>query len=665
MNIPLLNEIVIIFTLSIAVVFICSKLHIPAIVGFLLTGILAGPHGLGLVKAVAQVDMLAEIGVVLLVFTTGIEFSFRNLLRFKKSVLVGGFLQVSLTALAVFTIVKSLGQPTPLAIFMGLLLCHTSTTIMLKILHARVELDSPHGRSSLAVSLFQDISSVPMMLCVPIMAGASGDGAAGSTLLWLGLKCTGVIALMYLCAVWIVPKLLYHVARTRIDELFLLTIVAICFAITWLTSAAGLSVALGAFFAGLIISESEYSFRALSNILPFREVFASFFFISMGMLLNLDLVWQQPFTLLLVSLGIMLLKAIFASTAVLLIGFPLRTAIFSGVLLCQVGEFAFILAKTGMPYGLLTDYAYQMLLAIVVITMLLAPFLMQLTPRLVELLLRVPIPARMKIGNVPLEQQARDEKKDHLIIIGFGVNGRNLARAARVSGIPYVILELNAETVKDEKAKGEPIYYGDASQEAVLRHVGISDARVVVIGISDPVASRIMVQLLRRLNPRLHIIVRIRFLQEMKLLYELGANEVIPEELETSVEIFTRVLRKYLIPKDEIAKFIAEVRADNYEMLRSQTPYAASFAELQSHLANIEIITVRLCPASPFADKTLAETNLRKLYGITVLAVRRDQQTWSGPDGEYRLLANDVLIVLGEPGKIAAISTLFGSPMVL
>lgn len=664
MDIPLLNEIVIIFTLSIAVVFVCSRMHIPPIVGFLLTGILAGPHGLGLVKAVKQVDMLAEIGVVLLVFTTGIEFSFRNLLRLKKSALLGGFLQVALSAVAVFAIVKAIGQPTPLAIFMGLLLCHTSTTIMLKILQARVELDSPHGRSSLAISLFQDISSVPMMLCVPFLAGSSG-GDAGSTLLWIGIKCVGIIILMYFCTIWIVPKLLYHVARTRIDELFLLSIVAICFAITWLTSAAGLSVALGAFFAGLIISESEYSFRALSNILPFREVFASFFFISMGMLLNIDFVLQQPVTLLLVSVGILLLKAVLASVAVLLIGFPLRTAIFSGVLLSQVGEFSFILAKTGMPYGLLNDYAYQLLLAIVVLTMLAAPFFMQITPKLAELLLRVPIPKRMIAGNMPAEQLASLDKKDHLIIIGFGINGRNLARAARVSGIPYVILELNAETVKNEKAKGEPIYYGDASQEAVLKHVGIDDARVAVIGISDPVASRIMVQLLRRLNPRLHIIVRIRFLQEMKLLYDLGANDVIPEELETSVEIFTRVLRKYLIPKDEIDKFIAEVRAGNYQMLRTQTPYATSFSDLQSHLANIEIVTLRVSPSSPFAGKSLAEIGLRKQHGVTVLAIRRDQQMWSGPDGEHRLLENDIVIVLGEPNKIGVISRLFSGSVAL
>ena len=662
MEIPLLNEITVIFALSIVVVFLCNRLRVPAIVGFLITGVLAGPHGFGLVKALHEVNMMAEIGVVLLVFTTGIEFSFRKLLTLKKPAIVGGLLQTALTAVAIGLLVKMTGQPLGLSIFVGLLVCHTSTAIMLKLLQTRDELNSPHGGASLAISLFQDISSVPMMLMIPLLAGAGGSQSWWVALLQLAGKGMLIIALMYVSAVWIVPKLLYHVARTRSYELFLLTIVAICFAVTWLTSSIGLSLALGAFFAGLVISESEYSYQALSNILPFRDVFSSFFFISVGMLLDFRFVVAHPLLVTSLTFGILLIKAILAGAAILIIGYPLRTAILAGILLCQIGEFSFILAQAGMSYGLLTPHIYQLFLAVVVVTMVTAPFLMMFSPWLVEKAMKLPIARHLK--KMRVTEKISRNAPSHLIIVGFGLNGRNLARVARMLAIPYVILELNAETVKNEKAKGEPIHYGDATQEAILKSIGIEEARMIVVGVSDPVATRMIIQVARRLSAKIHIIARIRFYQEMKLLYDLGANEVIPEELEASMEIFTRVLRKYLIPRDEIEKFVTEIRADNYEMLRTHNQKEAKhFAEVQPYLANLEISTLRLAATSSFCGKSLAEINLRKKFGVTVLAIQRGAQIHSGPDGETQLLGNDIVIMMGSPGHLTSVTSLFQNPV--
>lgn len=660
MEIPLLKDIVIIFGLSIVVLFICHRFRIPTIVGFLLTGILAGPHGLRLVKAVPEVEILAEVGVVLLLFTIGIEFSLKNLLQVKKSVLLGGSLQVLLTILAAFFIVSRLGQTFGEAIFIGFLVALSSTAIVLKLIQERAEVDSPHGRTALAILIFQDVIIVPMILFTPLLAGTTGN--LGQSLLILAAKGIGIILLVLVGARWLVPQVLYQIARTRNRELFLLSVVVIGLGVSWLTSKAGLSLALGAFLAGLIISESEYSHQALGNILPFRDVFTSFFFVSIGMLLDVSFLFQEPTLIVLIALVVLALKSVIAGSVTILLGFPLRTGVLVGLALSQVGEFSFILSKTGLEHGLLAGNIYQMFLSVSVLTMAGAPFIIALAPRIADIVPRWPLPKRLKAGLYPALGIRNARKKDHLIIIGFGVNGRNLARAARAGGIPYVILEMNPEVVRDEKEKGESIYYGDATHEAVLKHADIKDARIVVVAINDPAATRRITEIVRKLNANVHLIVRTRYLQEMKPLYDLGADEVIPEEFETSVEIFTRVLVKYLIPMDEIERFITEVRSDGYEMFRSFSKASASISDLKLQLPDVEIGTLRVSERSPLVGKSLGRIELRKKYSVTLLAIRRDSQMLTNPHGDMQLLANDVLFILGPPDKIAEVTRLFRDP---
>jgi len=651
MDIPLLNDIVIIFGLSIAVLFICHRLRVPAVVGFLLTGIFVGPYGLGLVKAIHDVEIFAEVGIVLLLFTIGIEFSLERLLQIRKSVLMGGPLQVLLTFLATLFIARQFGQAFGEAVFIGFIAALSSTAIVLKLIQERAEVDSPHGRTTLGILIFQDIIIVPMILVTPLLAGATGN--LGESLLVLLAKGIGIILLVMVSAKWAVPQLLYQIARTRNHELFLLSVVVICFGVALLTSKAGLSLALGAFLAGLIISESEYSHQALGNILPFRDVFTTFFFVSIGMMLDIRFLFHHSGFIVLIVLTVLVLKAIIGGSVTILLGFPLRTGILVGFALGQIGEFSFILSRVGVEHGLLAGDIYQRFLAVTILSMAATPFIIALAPRIADSILRLPVPKRLVSGIYPVSETKVVDRKDHLIIIGFGVNGRNVARAARTSGIPYAIIEMNPETVRSEQAKGEPIYYGDAAQETVLQNANIKYARIGVVAINDATATRRIIEVIRRLSPKIHLIVRTRYLQEMKPLYELGADEVIPEEFETSMEIFTRVLTKYLTPRDEIERLLAEVRADGYEMFRSISKASASLSDLKLQLHDVDICTFRIPQESPLIEKTLAQIELRRRYGVSVVAIRRDSQILSNPGADTLLHSNDVLFVLGSPEKIS------------
>jgi CPA2 family monovalent cation:H+ antiporter-2 len=657
MPVPILTDLVIIFGLSIVVLFICHKLRVPVTVGFILTGILAGPHLLGLIKAIHEVEILAEIGVILLLFTIGVEFSFANLLQIRQSVLVAGPIQVAATCLAGLVLALQVGKTMGEAVFIGFLVSLSSTAIVLKLFQERGEVDTPHGRTSLGILIFQDIIIVPMMLLVPLLAGASEN--IGVSFLIMLAKGVVIIALVIASAKWVVPHVLYQIARTGNRELFLLSIVLICLAVAWLTAQVGLSLALGAFLAGLIVSETEYSHQALGNILPFRDVFASFFFISIGMLLDVDFLLKNPGIIALLTLGVLMVKALLAGSAALFLKFPLRTAVLVGLALSQVGEFSFILSKVGQSQGLFSGDSYQLFLDVTIITMVATPLMMAIAPRAADFLLRWPLPQRLKLGAHLSEKIDKSISVDHLIIVGYGVNGRNLARAAKTGGIPYVIIEMNPETVRRERQSDEPIFYGDATQEEILKHANIQEARIIVVVINDPAAVRRITSLAHRLNPRIHIIVRTRYVNELQPLFELGANDVVPEEFETSVEIFTLVLRKYLVAKGEIERFVTQVRADGYLVLRGISREPDSLSDGLGHLHDFEISTFRLSQQAPMTGKSLAQVELRKKYGVTVLAIRRYSQMLPNPEPDMQLLPDDLLIVMGTPDNLSKSAWLF------
>ncbi len=654
---PFLGDILIIIGLSAVVLYLCHRAGIPVIVGYLLTGIVAGPYGFRLVREIEAVRVLAELGIVALLFTIGLEFSFRNLLQLRRTALLGGSLQVILTFFIAAAVARFFDQPPGEAILIGFLTALSSTAIVMKLLQDRAEIDTPHGISTLGILIFQDLIVVPMMLILPLLGGVIRESP--ESILRLVAEEIGVILLIVVAAKWLVPWALLRVTQTRSRELFLLAIVLIGLAVAWLTQTAGLSLALGAFMAGLVISESEYSHQALGNILPFRDVFTGFFFVSVGMLLDLRYLVANPVEIAWMTSGVIAVKALIATAAALIVGLPLRTALLVGLALCQIGEFSFILAEAGNKYAVFTGNRYQLFLSISVLTMMATPFVFYASPRLSEAFSRLPFSRRLKRGRFHGAGVKAFREKDHLVIVGFGFNGRNLAQAARVMGIPYAVIEMNPDVVIAERAKGEPIFYGDATQEAILQRVNICRARSLAVVINDAAATRRITELARRLNSKAYIIVRTRFIQEMSPLKDLGANEVIPEEFETSVEIFSRLMATYMLPKEEIERFADEIRAGGYEMLRSLSREATACPGIETCLPDVEIRSFRVQGRSEAVGKTLAETQMRKKYGVTLLAVRRGGDITTIPDPDIRFEAQDLLFVVGQPHRIEMVEELF------
>ncbi|MBC8436136.1 MAG: cation:proton antiporter [Bacteroidetes bacterium] len=660
MEIPILKDIVIILGLSVLIILIFHRLRIPSTLGFLLTGIIIGPYGLSLINSSHEVELMAELGIIFLLFVIGIEFSIKGLISIKRTVFLGGFLQVTLTIGIISLISLGFGLQLQRAVFMGFLFSLSSTAIVLKLLQERGEITSPQGRVAVGILIFQDIIVVPLILFTPLLAGNSPNLLM--TLLILVGKFVAIIVILFLLARYLVPKLLDRVVRTKNNELFLLTIIVICFATAWLTNSMGLSLALGAFFAGLIISESPYSHQAKANILPFREIFISFFFVSIGMLLDLRFFFQEILYIHFLAFVSLIAKMLIIFIVVIILRYPLRVVLLSGLTLFQVGEFAFILSATGIAEGLLSPENYQYFLAVSIMSMGATPFIIMWSHKITDFLLKLPLSQQVKrrldsFQKVKAQSYRLPEAmEDHLVIIGYGINGKNIAKAARGANIPYVVVEKDMEALKQAQFNTESVVFGDATHEVILKHVHAYSARVVVIAISDPDTTRLIVSKIRELSDIVYIIVRTRYLKEIDGNLRLGADEVIPEEFETSIEIFTRVLHKYLVPENEIFSFIEAIRADNYEMLRGVSGLLKK-GSLHLDIPHIRIYSIQVqCENNRVVGKSVEESGLRREFCINLLAIQRGQKYITQIEADTEIHMDDVLYLLGTPENISKVN---------
>jgi monovalent cation:H+ antiporter-2, CPA2 family len=646
----ILKMLVLIFGVSTIVILFLNKLKIPSLVGFLIAGALLGPHGLGLIREVHDVEVLAEIGVILLLFVIGIEFSLSTLVKMKKVVLMGGSLQVLLTIFLSAAVIYPLLGAANKAIFFGFLIALSSTAIVLKMLSERGEIDTLHGRTMVGILIFQDLCIVPLMLITPVMVG---NGIDYLMLSYKMAKAVLIVAGVLLAARWVVPALLHMVVRTRSRELFITTIILTCLGIALFTSRFGLSLALGAFLAGLVISESEYAHQATAEILPFKDSFIGLFFVSIGMLMNIDYMLDNWLKIAVAVGLIFLIKSITATASAIMIGTPVRTSIHTGLGLAQVGEFSFVLAVAGRAAGLITADFYQVFLSSSVVTMMMTPFILKSAPSVSAWITSIDIIKRLRgMRKISREQVFSEKKNGHVIIIGFGVNGRNLARVLRESGIPYIVLDLNSDTVRKMQKKGEPIYYGDGTSVEILHKLGVHRAKAFVVAISDAASTRKTVQIARQENPELHIIVRTRYVAEVDDLIKLGANEVLPEEFETSVEIFSRVLHHYHVPRNVINEYINDIRRDEYRILRTMELPRKSLAERYKFLKGIDTETYLIKEDSQVDGHSVKELRLRTETGVTIIAVQRGDKIYHNPSPDFVLKKNDVILFIGTTEDI-------------
>jgi CPA2 family monovalent cation:H+ antiporter-2 len=553
-----LLDLVIIFGVAIGVVAVLRRIGVPTIAGFIVAGALVGPHGLGLVGQAEPVELLAEVGVALLLFGIGLEMQLGRLRRLWRPVLIGGALQVGLTAGGVAGLAIAFGLDSSSALFLGMLLAVSSTAIVLRGLEQRGELESPHGRLTLGVLIFQDLCVVPMMLSIPLLAG---DGKPLAALIEALGKSVGVLAVVLIAGWFVVPRVLHMAARTRQRDLFLLTVFVVCVGTAALVSTAGVSLALGAFLAGMVVAGSEYRHQALAELIPFREVFASLFFVTVGMLFDGRVLVGDVVGVLGLLAVILLGKFLVVFLAATLMRLPLRVCVLAAASLAQVGEFSFVLARAASGTDLLGGVLEDRFFAATILSMLVTPLAIAVGPRLATGASRIRAVTGLLGVRTAVDAEIEEGgKRDHVVIAGYGVTGQELAHALREADVPYVVLDLNPDNVRRARENGEPSYFGDVTSPEVLHHVGAHRAREIVIAVNDPAAAERAVRSAREAAPDVAILVRARFIADVAGMLEAGATEVVPAEIEAAVEIAARVLRRYGVDRERLKERLDSIR---------------------------------------------------------------------------------------------------------
>lgn len=655
----LIPAVAILLSIAILLLFISQRFRIPSVVSFLLIGVLVGPFGLAVIKDQGIIETIGEIGVILLLFTIGLEFSFEKLLRSWRTVIIGGMIQVCTTIAAIALITRFIGFAFNEAVFLGFLVSLSSTAIVMKVLQERGEVESLPGRTMLGILIFQDLAIIPMILITPLLIGEGALTSYESLPVHIG-KVMVIIGIIVIAARWIIPELMYRIALQKNRELSLFTIAGICFITAWLTNSAGLSLTLGAFLAGLIVGESVYSIDALSSVMPFRDIFAGIFFISIGMLLDTRLFVSNFWIVLTVIIVIIGVKFVTGAFTAGVLGLPLRVKVFTGLALAQIGEFSFVLASSGLGSGLIETATYQVFLAGAVVTMALTPFSMKAAPGIVELLYRF---RRWRGSSLPADQKEEEAEQglsDHIVIAGFGITGESVARAAEIAGIPYMAIDLNPEIVRREEERYRTeVIYGDAMQAEVLEHAGIRRARTLVIVISDQDAIPRIIRVARGIAPSVSIITRTRYLADVGKLLDAGADEVIPEEFEVSLGIFSRVLSRYMVRDDEISKFVGTARTRGYEVFSGAVSPALTPLYERLNLANTRFHSFHTARGAPVIGRTPGEMKFLENYGAALVALRREDATTALPTPDLQIREGDVLVFLAPEECVKELSPLF------
>jgi len=632
-----LFDLLILLALALGSALLFARLRLSPIIGYLASGLIAGPYGLHLIRSAHEVEVVAEFGVILLLFTIGLEFSISQLLRLKRLLLVGGLAQLLLSGALLVALATFAGLGVKTAIPLALALALSSTAIVLKLLNERGEVDTAHGRMSLGILLAQDLAVVFFLVALPLLAG---EGLSFS--LWKLIKVALLLGGLLVFSRYLLQPMMRGVLKARSQELFRLTILALVLVTAWLTGEVGLSLELGAFLAGLALAESPYAHQALSDILPFRDTFLAIFFVTIGMLVNLQLVVAEWQLVAIATLLVVLVKFAAAVVATALCRYPLRIALLSGLLLFQAGEFSFVFLKGATDLALVPEATYQVALAVIALTMIATPLVAGQAERWAAGL--AGLLGRPGSEMHPELQERTANLTGHVLIAGYGLSGRNVGRILHHFGIPHIYIELNADNVKRGRRAGEFIVFGDAASAGVLHELGIERARALVLAINDPAALARTIPIARHCNPELYIIARTRYVAELERLCELGADEVIPDEFEASLQLGANLVRRFSLGEGRVLQILSRLRQEHYaSMLQSERPQHG-FSVLEGGQLQFQAVPDN----SPVLDASLGEIDLRNRTGVMVVGVIRAERTLYNPAGSFRLQQGDTLMLLGS-----------------
>jgi len=607
-------------------------LAVPSIVAYLLAGVLVGPSVLGWVGHSATIEQMAELGVTLLLFGVGIDFSLDRLRRILRRMVAGGALQVGITVVVTAFMFHGLGAPLPTAILAGFLVSLSSTAIVFKLYSDDGQIDTPQGQAAAGILLFQDLALVPMMLLVPALA-APAEEVLSAGALALGKAALALGGLLFLARAAL-PRALELIARSGTPELFPLAALVIAFGTALGAAELGLSLPIGAFLAGLALSGSPYAHQVFAELLPLRDAFVAVFFTSIGMLLEPAAVAKEP-AFLVGMLGMVIMKGALAGAIVGILWRSERLAILSALGLAQIGELSLVLARQGVEAGLLAPPLEQAFLAATIITMGATPFLVALARRLAH------------AGSGRASAKVPEELRDHVLVVGYGTTGQAIARVLRETGIPFAAVDMAAEIVTQARNEGMPVRFGDASRRAVLQDLGAARARAAVVTVGDPTATRRIVSLIRQMNADIRILARVERVAEIDELERLGADEVIPSEFETSIELFVRLLVHLGVPRHVVRIQEGIIRLGHYQALRGLGSSEEVMAKTQQLIAGGILESARVMEGSPACGRTLGELDVRSRTGATVLSVVRGEMPEPTPGGATRLEAGDLVVLFG------------------
>jgi monovalent cation:H+ antiporter-2, CPA2 family len=637
----------------------------PALLGYIIGGMIVGPAGLGLIKELIQVETLAQFGAAFLLFALGVEFSFGELKKVQNISLGGGGLQILLTILVTTVISVTVGWVTTpqQGIFLGAILSLSSTAVVLKCLMEANETETPHGQVMLGILVVQDLALGLMLAILPALNQPPAE--IGTALLQAGIKIAVFAGVAIAVGIWVVPRFLRLLAKTESRELFLLGVVTLCLSIALLTEQLGLSIEMGAFVAGLMISEVEYADQTLTYVEPIRDVFAALFFASIGMLIDPLFLWQNWQLILGLVCLVLVGKWSIITPLVRLFGYPLKTAITVGLGLAQIGEFSFVLASEGQSLGFVSRPVYLLLLGTTAVTLVVTPFVLQLTPKLFSWLETFgAMRTLLEPAELPLESAVEEQLKDHVVICGYGRTGQNLLNLMQPHGAALLVIEQSEAAIQKIRDIGVSYVYGNAASLHVLAKANLPQAKTMVINLPDAMSTRLCLKRALELAPDLDVVVRANQFQDIEMLYQLGGKEVVQPEFEASLEMASHLLSRLGFSEGAVRNEVSQIRDSHYLELRpgmrsSKLDLAAATVGMNTKWYNIPAI-------SPLSGMSIKEANIRSLTGVTILSIEREGgEEITYPNGSACLLDGDRCLVVGSPEEKVAFDQLLRGEIAL